>query len=104
MGAEDWRQPGVEHILQATRSTVRSGSILIFHDGYGAREQTVEAVRILVAELSAQGYELVTVSELLASQAEGENGAAERLGEVKGSGLHSMAAQRPNPFRARWIR
>ncbi|MGF7035994.1 peptidoglycan/xylan/chitin deacetylase (PgdA/CDA1 family) [Paenibacillus mucilaginosus] len=69
MGAEDWRQPGVEHILQATRSTVRSGSILIFHDGYGAREQTVEAVRILAAELSAQGYELVTVSELLASQA-----------------------------------
>ncbi|MCZ8523030.1 MULTISPECIES: polysaccharide deacetylase family protein [Paenibacillus] len=68
MGAEDWRQPGVEHILQATRSAVRPGGILLFHDGYQDREQTVEAVGILVPELLEQGYELVTVSELLSSK------------------------------------
>jgi peptidoglycan-N-acetylglucosamine deacetylase len=66
MGAQDWDQPGVDHILRETRSQVRPGSILIFHDGYGNRSQTVSAVRTLVPELVEQGYRLVTVRELLA--------------------------------------
>ncbi|WP_310549716.1 polysaccharide deacetylase family protein [Paenibacillus glufosinatiresistens] len=63
--AEDWRMPGTAHILEHTRSEVRPGSILIFHDGLGDRSQTVEAVSVLVPELRKQGYELVTVSRLL---------------------------------------
>ncbi|UJF33873.1 polysaccharide deacetylase family protein [Paenibacillus hexagrammi] len=63
--ARDWDVPGVEHILAETRKAVKSGSIFLFHDGYGDRSQTVEAVRILVSELQEQGYEMVTVSELL---------------------------------------
>lgn len=63
--ARDWEMPGVEHILEATRKQIKNGSILLFHDGFGDRSQTVEAVRILVGELTAQGYRLVTVSELL---------------------------------------
>ncbi|WP_293197191.1 polysaccharide deacetylase family protein [Paenibacillus sp.] len=64
-GARDWDNPGVEHILEHTRSVVKPGSVLIFHDGYGDRSQTVEAVRVLVEELTAEGYRMVTVSELL---------------------------------------
>ena len=63
--AQDWEQPGVEHIVRKSREAVRNGSILIFHDGYGDRSQTIEAVRVLVSELTSQGYQLVTVSELL---------------------------------------
>ncbi|MGG4401175.1 polysaccharide deacetylase family protein [Paenibacillus amylolyticus] len=63
--AKDWDNPGVEHILEHTRSVVKPGSVLIFHDGYGERSQTVEAVGVLVEELVAEGYRLVTVSELL---------------------------------------
>ncbi|AEH48194.1 polysaccharide deacetylase family protein [Parageobacillus thermoglucosidasius] len=63
--ALDWEQPGVDHIVQKTRRHIRNGSILLFHDGFGDRSQTVEAVKILVSELHSQGYELVTVSELL---------------------------------------
>ncbi|MDN3017115.1 polysaccharide deacetylase family protein [Paenibacillus sp. BSR1-1] len=66
--AQDWEQPGVDHILAKTRDCVRNGSILLFHDGYGDRSQTIEAVRILVAELSSQGYQFVTVSSLLNGQ------------------------------------
>ncbi|RCX18687.1 peptidoglycan/xylan/chitin deacetylase (PgdA/CDA1 family) [Fontibacillus phaseoli] len=65
--ATDWEMPGVEHIVDKSREQVRPGSILIFHDGYDDRSQTVEAVRILVKELTADGYELLTVSELLRS-------------------------------------
>lgn len=63
--AQDWEQPGVEHILEKSRDAVKNGSILIFHDGYRERSQTIEAVRMLVSELTSQGYQLVTVSELL---------------------------------------
>lgn len=63
--ALDWELPGVEHILSKSRSCVRNGGILIFHDGFGDRSQTIEAVEALVFELTAQGFRLVTVSELL---------------------------------------
>jgi peptidoglycan/xylan/chitin deacetylase (PgdA/CDA1 family) len=62
---EDWRQPGVDQILSKTRDYIRNGSILLFHDGYGDRSQSLEAIRIIVPEIVAQGYQLVTVSELL---------------------------------------
>lgn len=59
----DWEQPGVQHILDKTRVQVRPGSVLL--DGFGDRSQTVEAVRVLISELKAEGYQLVTVSELI---------------------------------------
>lgn len=63
--ALDWEQPGVDYILSKTRQHIKNGSILIFHDGYGDRSQTIEAVRKLVIELKTEGYRLITVSELL---------------------------------------
>ncbi|MGG6313606.1 polysaccharide deacetylase family protein [Paenibacillus macerans] len=68
--AKDWEMPGVRHIVDKTREQVRPGSILLFHDGFDDRSQTVEAIRILAHELTEEGYRLVTVSELLALSAE----------------------------------
>lgn len=65
MDATDWEMPGVDFILRQTRKHVQNGAILIFHDGYDDRNQTIEAVRQLVPELQRQSYKLVTVSELL---------------------------------------
>lgn len=47
--ATDWEMPGVAHIVEKTREQIRPGSILLFHDGFDDRSQTVEAVRILAA-------------------------------------------------------
>ncbi|MDN4070539.1 polysaccharide deacetylase family protein [Paenibacillus vini] len=63
--AKDWEQPGVEFILDHTRPTIENGSIFMFHDGYGERAQTIEAVQVLLEELAAEGYRFLTVSELL---------------------------------------
>ncbi|MBP1906006.1 peptidoglycan/xylan/chitin deacetylase (PgdA/CDA1 family) [Paenibacillus turicensis] len=63
--AQDWEQPGVDFIIDQTKKKLRKGSILIFHDGYGDRSQSIEAVRLLAEELTAEGYQLVTVSELI---------------------------------------
>ncbi|RKQ32543.1 polysaccharide deacetylase family protein [Oceanobacillus halophilus] len=65
LDARDWEQPGVNHILEESRKHVKEGSILIFHDGYGDRSQTIEAISKLVPELTEKGFQLVTVSELL---------------------------------------
>ncbi|GJM82080.1 hypothetical protein HMSSN139_45760 [Paenibacillus sp. HMSSN-139] len=53
--ATDWEMPGVTHIVEKTREQVRPGSFLLFHDGFDDRSQTIEAVRILAAELTAAG-------------------------------------------------
>ena len=39
------------------------GAIILLHDG-GRNTRTAEALKTIVPELQAQGYELVTVSEL----------------------------------------
>ena len=47
---------------------IAPGRILIFHDGIiksGSREGTVRAVDMLISELKKQGYEFVTVDQLL---------------------------------------
>jgi peptidoglycan-N-acetylglucosamine deacetylase len=43
----------------------QSGAILAMHDGYIHREKTVQALPIILSELQKQGYQFVTVSELL---------------------------------------
>lgn len=65
LAARDWDRPGTEHIVEHSLKSATEGSIFIFHDGYGDRSQTVEAMRILLDNLSGQGYRFVTVSELL---------------------------------------
>ncbi len=44
------------------------GSILLFHDKY---QKTVEAMKVIIPALQKQGYQLVTVSELLNCSKEG---------------------------------
>ena len=47
-----------------------NGSILLFHDKY---QKTVEAIKVIIPALQQQGYQLVTVSELLSCSREGLN-------------------------------
>lgn len=61
----DWERPGASAIEAAALRGVHNGSIILMHDGGGNREQTVEALPGIIDSLRAQGYELVTVSELM---------------------------------------
>lgn len=65
--SRDWEQPGVDYILVKSLTCVGNGSILLFHDGYGDRSQTLQAFGRLLRIVDERGYRLVTVSELLAS-------------------------------------
>ena len=56
-------------IARGALAKARAGSLIIFHDGYNAeggdRSRTVAAVRVVVGELSAQGYHFETVDRML---------------------------------------
>lgn len=55
----------VNTIVNNVMSTVQDGSIILMHDIY---ESTQDAAVILLAKLHAEGYEVVTVSELLGNR------------------------------------
>lgn len=68
----DWRIPPPDGAMigRGVVSAVRPGSIILFHDGYThawrhAVPETVKALRTVIPELKTQGYEFVTIPELL---------------------------------------
>lgn len=63
----DWKRPGVDAIVENSTKNVTSGSIILMHDGGGNRDQDVEALPQIIEKLQNEGYEFVTVSELMKS-------------------------------------
>ena len=53
---QDWRLPGVEAIVNHILSHAAPGAVILMHDGGGDRSQTIEALRIVLPQLRAQGY------------------------------------------------
>jgi len=60
----DWSNPGPQVIVQRVMASVHEGSIILLHE---AHPGTLTALPILIKKLRYQGYELVTVSDLIAS-------------------------------------
>ena len=63
----DWTQPGVSTIVRnvldgASRGV---GNVVLLHDGGGDREETVQALPLLIDALRARGFKLVSVSDLM---------------------------------------
>ena len=53
---QDWRRPGAEQIAQHILAHARPGAILLMHDGGGDRQQTIAALEMVLAELTARGF------------------------------------------------
>jgi polysaccharide deacetylase family sporulation protein PdaB len=66
---EDWKGKSPEEIVQTAISHAQNGSIILMHDAGGDRTSTVQALRTLISQLKSQGYELVTVNQLLGKPA-----------------------------------
>lgn len=58
-------------LVETAVESVEPGSIILMHDGGGNRAKTVAALPSLIRALKAKGYRFVTVSELLALEANG---------------------------------
>jgi peptidoglycan-N-acetylglucosamine deacetylase len=62
--SRDWSRPGVNKIKSNVLSTVRNGSIILCHDDH---DQIVAALPDIIISLKEQGYQFVTVPELMAA-------------------------------------
>ena len=69
---DDWRmteeklqRPAEEIAEDVLRQAKKEGNIVLLHDGGGDREQTVAALPLIIDRLRANGFELVSVSDLL---------------------------------------
>lgn len=60
----DWRRPSVTQVVDGVMNHIEPGSIVLLHEGQYPLP-TPEAIGIIIDKLREQGYEIVTVSELL---------------------------------------
>ncbi len=58
----DWKKLSVDEMYKRVTEKVQNGSIILFHNGV---ENTPEALDKILTKLKADGYEFVTVSELI---------------------------------------
>ena len=63
----DWMNPGVTTITERVSKKIHPGAIILMHASDTCK-QTVEALPQVIKELKSQGYEFVTVSELMKLQ------------------------------------
>ena len=65
---DDWKKPDPAHIVETTlarlKDTNRPGQIVLLHDSGGDRSRTVKALPVLIDQLRANGYQLVSVAKL----------------------------------------
>ncbi|MCC3378081.1 polysaccharide deacetylase family sporulation protein PdaB [Paenibacillus farraposensis] len=60
----DWKNPGTQVIIDRVVNKAHPGDIVLLHASDSCK-QTHEALPVIIDKLRAQGYEFVTVSELL---------------------------------------
>jgi peptidoglycan-N-acetylglucosamine deacetylase len=70
----DWKGKPADYIEQKVQAQVRGGDVILLHDGghtaFGAdRSQTVIATDRLIARYKSEGYEFVTISEMMSRPA-----------------------------------
>jgi len=68
---DDWRlnetqkQRPAREIADDVLRQANKGNVVLLHDGGGEREQTVEALPMIIDGLRAKGYEIVSIADLL---------------------------------------
>ena len=65
LDTRDWDNKSTACIVQTVLDNVKPGDIILMHDYIGYHSKTPEALDVIIPALLAQGYEFVTVSELL---------------------------------------
>ena len=89
---EDWRRPGVAEIVSAATPVGAKGGVILLHDGGGDRSQTVAALRRLIPDLKARGFQFVRVSELAGLTPQAAEVPVGGWGRLRGRALVSTLA------------
>lgn len=63
---KDWKKPGAPEIANAALSKAYNGAVILMHDGGGDRSEDIAALPGIIDGLKGQGYEFVTIDQLMA--------------------------------------
>ena len=63
----DWLLPGAQSVADTVMGSVSNGDVVLLTANESTAAQTAEALPLLIDQLQAKGYELVTLSELIAT-------------------------------------
>ena len=58
---QDWKSRDKKKIINKALNSVKDGDIILMHDIY---KSTADAAKVIIKELKAKGYQMVTISEL----------------------------------------
>ena len=61
----DWAHVSPQNIADNVLGSIKSGDIILMHDYIGRNSPTPDALEIMIPELIKEGYEFVTVSDLI---------------------------------------
>ena len=61
----DWAHTPVNEIVRLIKTQLRGGDIILMHDYVSGKNTTLDALRLFIPQLLQEGYEFVTVSELI---------------------------------------
>ena len=61
----DWAHMTTKEIVKTVSSNIKGGDIILCHDYISGENHTIEALEVLIPMLLKNGYEFVTVSQLL---------------------------------------
>ena len=64
----DWQGKGADVIAENVLTNVKSGAVILMHDGIFAKSHTAEALEIIIPALQSEGYTFVTVGELISDR------------------------------------
>lgn len=64
--SKDWMNPGVDEIVNRVLTQVHPGDIILMHASDSSK-QTHEALPIIIKNLKEQGYQFLTVSQLISN-------------------------------------
>ncbi len=87
----DYSRPAVPRLMNNIFREAKPGGIVLMHDGGGDRSHTVKALPDIISKFRKQGYEFVTVPELLEMQDKYPKLVAQKPQKA----LKSMKTQKP---------
>jgi peptidoglycan/xylan/chitin deacetylase (PgdA/CDA1 family) len=64
----DWTKPGVHELYRNAVRSTKPGQIVLMHDGGLNRQQTIEALPLIIDDLRSKGFYFVTMDELEAAK------------------------------------
>ncbi len=102
--SRDWQRPGVPAIVARSLPSGGAGAVILMHDSGGDRHQTVAALERLLPALEQQGYQFVTVSQVIAQARSAVNPRVSTAARIQGrSVLGALTVSRAIAALLRWI-